>query len=122
MLTLEICTRSRSDPYYMKSITDTTNELFSNFLFRWTRKGKPLAPFPGCEDEMEYTKSSLCRLSILMEAFKDGENIKDFEKTCKKITDEYYDGNKSKNVMKDIMNAVGCVNEVDDTSMIPFLW
>ena len=70
--------------------------MFENYLFRITRKGKPLAPFPGCEEEMEYTQSTLCRLSILMQALEYGENIKPWESTCQEVTNEYHERRKEK--------------------------
>eukprot|EP01083_Nonionella_stella_P080454 221123_1 len=90
MLTLEIYERSMTDPWYNKNIEQVTNELFENYLFRWTRKGKPLAMFPGCEAEYEYTQSTLCSLSVLMDALEYGENIKPWEETCAKVTEEYF--------------------------------
>ncbi len=57
MLTLEIYEISDSDPWYSKNIEHITNELYANYLFRWTRKDKALeTPFPGCEQEYKYTK------------------------------------------------------------------
>merc|ERR1712154_265219 len=86
MLTLEIYERSANDPWYDKNLEVETIELFANYLFRWTRKGKALTPFPGCEQEYEYTKSDLCSLSVLMEAMKDGKNIKEWEDECYNVT------------------------------------
>ena len=90
MLTLEIYERSESDPWYLRNIDEETDELYANYLFRWTRKGKALSPFPGCKDEYEYTKSDLCSLSVLMKAMEYGQNIKDWEATCINVTDAYF--------------------------------
>eukprot|EP01084_Bolivina_argentea_P142522 250376_1 len=100
MLTLEIYERSVSDPWYNKDIQQTTNELYANYLFRWTRKGKPLAPFPGCEQEFKYTNSNLCSLSVLMDAIEYGENIKTWEKTCQNVTEKYFAKKKKKTKVK----------------------
>jgi len=91
MLTLEIYERSEDDPWYNYNIDQVTNELFARYLFRWTRKGKALAPFPGCQKEYELTKSSLCSLSVLMDVLEYGENIKEWEQTCQNVTGEYFD-------------------------------
>ena len=124
MLTLEIYQRSPSDPWYNKNMEITTNELYANYLFRWTRKGKALTPFPGCEEEYEYTQSSLCSLSVLMKAIKYGQNIKDWEGTCYNVTEEYFaKKSKKKTSKKKEKECTGQkVNIKEKDSIMPFLW
>jgi len=100
MLTLEIYERSNSDPWYVYNIDQVTDELFANYLFRVTRKGKPLAPFPGCHEEYRYTNSSLCSLSVLMRALDYGQEIKEWEHTCENVTDSYFHTHKKDGTLK----------------------
>ncbi len=114
MLTLEIYERSESDPWYNKNIEQETNELYANYLFRWTRKGLPLTPFPGCEAEAEYTKSNLCSLSVLMDAIEYGQNIKEWETTCQQVTNAYFQKKNKKKKDK--------IKKSKDGSLISYLW
>eukprot|EP01084_Bolivina_argentea_P124927 221388_1 len=116
MLTLEIYERSMNDPWYNIDIQQVTDELYENYLFRSTRKGKALAIFPECEEEYQYTHSSLCSLSVLMAAMDYGQNIKPWEKTCRSVTEQYFAKQKKKEKKKKHHKSKG------SNSDLSFLW
>eukprot|EP01083_Nonionella_stella_P093264 261308_1 len=116
MLTLEIYERSMNDPWYNIDIQQVTDELYENYLFRFTRKGKALAIFPECEEEYQYTHSSLCSLSVLMAAMDYGQNIKPWEKTCRSVTEQYFAKQKKKEKKKKHQKSKG------SNSDLSFLW